>query len=76
MSFYMILNEYHPTILKIFQKRENLIPHFQLGSSHFELFHALDDYCTYHVRCGDFKITIKFTVSMRMIRLSVISALM
>jgi len=44
----------------MFQKVENLIPHFQLGSFHFELFHALDDYCTYHVRCGDFKITINF----------------
>jgi len=57
-SFYIILNECHPTIRKIFQKDENLIPHFQLGSFKFELFHAMDDCCTYHVRCGDFKISI------------------
>jgi len=60
MSFYIILNEYHPTIRKIFQKGENLIPHFQLGSFQFELFHALNDCCTYHVRCDDFKINMKF----------------
>jgi len=60
MSYYIVLKENHPTVRKIFQKSANLIPHFQLGSFHFELFHALDDFCTYHVRCGDFKITIHF----------------
>jgi len=60
MSFYFVLNDHHPTIRKIFQKSANLIPHFQLGPFHFELFDALDDFCTYHVRCGDFKKTINF----------------
>jgi len=60
LSFYIILNEYYPTIRKIFQKDENLIPHFELCSFKFELFHAMDDCCTYHVRCGDFKITMNF----------------
>jgi len=48
MSFYFVLNDYHHTIRKIVQKSANLFPHFQLGSFHFELFHALADFCTYH----------------------------
>ena len=59
MSFY-ILNEYHPTLRKIFQICEILIPHFQLGSFQFQLFHVLDDFGSYHMRCDDFEITVKF----------------
>jgi len=59
MSFFIILNDHHPNIRLIFQKSENLIPHFQIGSFQFELFQELDDCCAYHVRCGNFKIIIK-----------------
>jgi len=60
MSFYIILDDHHPTIRLIFLKVENVIPNFEIGSFQFELLQALIDSCDYRVRSGGFDTKVNF----------------
>jgi len=54
----MIADE-HRTIRLIYQKFQNVIQNFNIGSFQFEFVQVFNDSCIYHVRSGDFGIIVK-----------------
>ena len=55
----MILDEL-PTVSLIFQKGQNIIQNFNIGSFQFQHVQVLNDSCIYSVTNGDFGILMNF----------------
>ena len=60
VSVYLVLDDDHPIIRLIFQKSENEIQNFIVGSFHFEILQVLNDSCVYRVRLGNFSAIVYF----------------